>query len=73
MVVNDLFAHMSQEDLPFGGVGDSGMGSYHGYDGFKNFSHAKAFYTQSSLDPFKMVRPPYSLKMMDGFKKQIKR
>ncbi|WP_166424644.1 aldehyde dehydrogenase family protein [Paraglaciecola sp. 20A4] len=73
MVVNDLFAHSNQEDLPFGGVGDSGMGSYHGYDGFKNFSHAKAFYTQSNLDPFKMLRPPYSIKVMDSFKKQVKR
>ncbi len=47
VTVNDVIMHVAQEDLPFGGVGPSGMGSYHGYDGFKNFSHAKAIYSQS--------------------------
>ena len=35
MVVNDMLAHIIQPDLPFGGVGESGMGTYHGFDGFK--------------------------------------
>lgn len=48
VTVNDVIMHIAQEDLPFGGVGPSGMGSYHGYDGFKNFSHAKAIYSQSN-------------------------
>ncbi|MBO6566559.1 MAG: coniferyl aldehyde dehydrogenase [Pseudomonadales bacterium] len=47
VTVNDVIMHVAQEDLPFGGVGPSGMGSYHGYDGFKNFSHAKAIFSQS--------------------------
>ena len=47
VTVNDVISHIQMEDLPFGGVGPSGMGSYHGHDGFKEFSHAKATYTQS--------------------------
>jgi coniferyl-aldehyde dehydrogenase len=47
VTVNDVIMHVAQEDLPFGGVGPSGMGSYHGHDGFKNFSHSKAIFTQS--------------------------
>ena len=62
VTVNDVVMHVAQEDLPFGGVGPSGMGSYHGIDGFKNFSHAKAIYTQSktvSKMAAAMMRPPY--------------
>ncbi len=61
--------HVSQEDLPFGGVGPAGMGSYHGIDGFKTFSHAKAVYTQTKVKMVaEMMRPPYSEK----FRKQIR-
>ena len=63
VTVNDVIMHIAQEDLPFGGVGPSGMGSYHGLDGFKNFSHAKSIYTQSkavSKMAAKMMRPPYN-------------
>lgn len=73
MVVNDLLAHIMQADLPFGGVGDSGMGCYHGFDGFKNFSHAKAVYSQSSFDPFRILRPPYGHRVRAMMEKQIKR
>jgi coniferyl-aldehyde dehydrogenase len=73
MVVNDMLAHILQEDLPFGGVGDSGTGCYHGYDGFKNFSHAKAVFKQSNLDPFKMLRPPYGKLINKMIASQIKR
>lgn len=61
VTVNDVIMHVAQEDLPFGGVGPSGMGSYHGYDGFKNFSHAKAIYTQSKTVSklAAAMRPPY--------------
>jgi coniferyl-aldehyde dehydrogenase len=45
--VNDVLFHNAMEDLPFGGVGPSGMGNYHGQDGFKTFSHARAVYRQS--------------------------
>ena len=61
VTVNDVIMHVAQEDLPFGGVGPSGMGSYHGYDGFKNFSHARAIYSQSKTVSklAAAMRPPY--------------
>jgi coniferyl-aldehyde dehydrogenase len=59
MVVNDLLVHFLQDDLPFGGVGDSGMGSYHGREGFLRFSHAKAVFTQARPDIGALLRPPY--------------
>jgi len=61
VTVNDVVMHVAQEDLPFGGVGPSGMGSYHGHDGFRNFSHAKAIYSQSKTVSklAAAMRPPY--------------
>jgi len=61
VTVNDVVMHVSQEELPFGGVGPSGMGSYHGHDGFREFSHHKAVYTQLKKDigPLLQMRPPY--------------
>jgi len=61
VTVNDVVFHVAQEDLPFGGVGPSGMGSYHGFDGFREFSHKKAIYTQlkKDLPQLKALRPPY--------------
>ena len=61
VTVNDVVFHVAQEDLPFGGVGPSGMGSYHGQDGFREFSHRKAVYTQlkPDLPQLKALRPPY--------------
>jgi coniferyl-aldehyde dehydrogenase len=69
VTVNDVVMHVAMEDLPFGGVGPSGMGSYHGIDGFKTFSHAKAVFTQAKSDITAMMRPPYGpkfQKMIDG-------
>jgi coniferyl-aldehyde dehydrogenase len=48
--VNDVIFHNAMEDLPFGGVGPSGMGNYHGADGFKTFSHMRAVYRQTGVD-----------------------
>ena len=69
--VNDIAAHASCESLPFGGVGPSGMGAYHGIDGFRAFSHARAVYYQSRLNPMDLfgLRPPYGkryLKMVEN-------
>ena len=60
VTINDVIMHVSMEDLPFGGIGPSGMGSYHGYDGFCEFSHAKAVYKQTGVDKIAAVfRPPF--------------
>ncbi|WP_294290330.1 coniferyl aldehyde dehydrogenase [uncultured Sphingomonas sp.] len=61
VTVNDVVMHVSMEDLPFGGIGPSGMGAYHGRDGFRTFSHAKAVFKQSRLDVAKLagLKPPY--------------
>jgi coniferyl-aldehyde dehydrogenase len=59
VTVNDVVFHVAQEDLPFGGVGPSGMGSYHGREGFLEFSHKKAVYTQTGSEMLAMMRPPY--------------
>lgn len=67
--VNDVVMHVSMEDLPFGGIGPSGMGAYHGIDGFRTFSHAKAVFEQAKRDLTAMMRPPYGAavqKMLDG-------
>lgn len=62
VTVNDVFFHVAQEDLPFGGIGSSGMGAYHGRDGFIEFSHKKAVYTQPAADLLAIIRPPYGPK-----------
>ena len=71
VTVNDVIFHVAQEELPFGGVGPSGMGSYHGHDGFREFSHRKSIYTQlkNDIGPLAQLRPPYGpaiRKYLDG-------
>ena len=65
--VNDVIMHVAMEDLPFGGIGPSGMGAYHGIDGFKTFSHAKAVFQQTGRDLTAMLRPPYG----EGIRKML--
>ena len=50
VTINDVVFHNAMEDLPFGGSGPSGMGNYHGVDGFKTFSHMRAIYRQTGID-----------------------
>ena len=60
--INDVMFHMLQKDLPFGGIGPSGMGAYHGIEGFKTFSHAKAVYRQTkkfNVSKLAGLLPPY--------------
>lgn len=59
VTVNDTLLHYAVEDLPFGGVGPSGMGAYHGEEGFKAFSHAKGVFVQSRWNLAGVLRPPY--------------
>jgi coniferyl-aldehyde dehydrogenase len=74
MCINDVVMHVAQEELPFGGVGPSGMGSYHGYEGFKTFSHAKSIYSQSRLDVAKLggLKPPFGKSTESTIKMQLK-
>ena len=64
----------AMEDLPFGGVGPSGMGAYHGLDGFRTFSHAKAVFKQAKLDVAKLagIKPPYGRATMEAAARQMK-
>lgn len=71
--INDVIMHVAMEDLPFGGIGPSGMGAYHGVDGFRTFSHAKAVLQQTSRDLAAMLRPPYGAKIQKFLDFQIKR
>ncbi len=59
VTVNDTILHIAQEDLPFGGVGPSGMGCYHGFAGFETFSVRKAVFRQSRLSAIGLFKPPY--------------
>jgi coniferyl-aldehyde dehydrogenase len=75
VTVNDVIFHVAQEELPFGGVGPSGMGSYHGHDGFREFSHRKSVYSQLKKDigPLLAMRPPYGAGFRKTMAGQIKR
>ena len=73
--VNDVMFHMLQKDLPFGGVGPSGMGSYHGIEGFKAFSHAKSVYKQPGKIPVTKLAgfmPPYGDASEKSIKQKVK-
>ena len=59
VTVNETILHIAQDDLPFGGVGPSGMGEYHGRAGFETFSKRKAVFFQPRLNGLKLFRPPY--------------
>ncbi|MCF6275020.1 MAG: coniferyl aldehyde dehydrogenase [Robiginitomaculum sp.] len=60
--INETAWHVVQEDIPFGGVGPSGMGGYHGEHGFKTFSHMKGVFFQSKISGGKILYPPYTKK-----------
>lgn len=62
VTINDVAWHVVQEDIPFGGVGPSGMGAYHGEAGFNTFSHLKGVFTQSRFSQGKLLHPPYGPK-----------
>jgi coniferyl-aldehyde dehydrogenase len=61
VTINDTLLHYAQDDLPFGGVGPSGMGAYHGVEGFKSLSHAKGVFEQSRWNMTGALRPPFGL------------
>ena len=57
--VNTTLFHFAVEDLPFGGVGASGIGAYHGEFGFQTFSHRKAVFLQSRVNGARLLYPPF--------------
>jgi coniferyl-aldehyde dehydrogenase len=59
VTINDWGWHVFNHDLPFGGVGQSGMGSYHGVEGFRELSHARAIFRRHRFFPVGLFRPPY--------------
>jgi len=59
VTVNDTLFHIAQDDLPFGGVGPSGMGVYHGKAGFETFSKLKPVFHQAGLNGAGLLKPPY--------------
>ena len=75
VTVNDVIFHVSMDDLPFGGVGPSGIGSYHGPEGFREFSHARSVYTQPKIDVAGLAgfKPPYGEKTRKALAGQIKK
>ena len=58
--INGTLLHIAQESLPFGGVGPSGIGAYHGVDGFKRFSHARGVFKAGPFIAFEKMGPPWT-------------
>ncbi|HSQ89090.1 aldehyde dehydrogenase [Romboutsia sp.] len=61
--INDTISHVASVYLPFGGVGKSGIGRYHGYSSFKTFTYEKSIVKKSSKIDIKLVFPPYNKKV----------
>jgi coniferyl-aldehyde dehydrogenase len=59
VTVNDALLHVGQDDLPFGGIGESGMGHYHGREGFNTFSKLRPVFHQARWSTFGLLAPPY--------------
>jgi len=59
VTINDALLHVGQDELPFGGVGESGMGHYHGHEGFITFSKLRPIFRQSRWSSLELLMPPY--------------
>ncbi|WP_407314486.1 coniferyl aldehyde dehydrogenase [Pseudomonas sp. nanlin1] len=57
--LNDTLLQVAQDNLPFGGIGPSGMGQYHGFEGFQTFSKARSVLSKSRFNPASFIYPPY--------------
>lgn len=66
--VNEVIMHVAQHELPFGGVGLSGIGAYHGKWGFERMSHMKPIFVQSKFNAMNVMLPPYSALFKKGLK-----
>jgi coniferyl-aldehyde dehydrogenase len=63
--INDCSFHVAQHDIPFGGVGASGMGHYHGHEGFVEFSKMRPIFSQFRFSALPLLYPPYG-KLFDA-------
>lgn len=72
VTINDCAQHVACPDLPLAGVGNSGMGAYHGHHGFLQFSHSKAVFKQGLFSMGKLMRPPYTPRKIKMFESMIK-
>lgn len=74
VTVNDILFHFTVNDLPFGGSGSSGMGHYHGREGFKTFSHARSIYHQPKMDLSGLAgfKPPYNSRTRQSLARELK-
>jgi coniferyl-aldehyde dehydrogenase len=70
VTVNETMLHVAQDDLPFGGIGPSGMGAYHAHEGFESFSKNKPVFRQARVNTTGLLRPPYG-KLIDRMLKFI--
>lgn len=73
VTINDAMMHAAMEDAPFGGVGDSGMGHYHGREGFLEFSHTRTVFEAGSYDPRREwgLLPPYGEHFLAAMEAQV--
>lgn len=69
--INDVAMHLSNDSLPFGGVGNSGMGNYHGKFGFEAFSHQKSILDRATWGEPDLKYPPYTEKKLNWIKKLL--
>ncbi len=72
VTVNDTMLHIAQDELPFGGVGASGMGQYHGEEGFNTFSKRKGVFVQSRLNGLSLFKPPFGRLVETLFKLMLR-
>ncbi|MGL4908227.1 MAG: aldehyde dehydrogenase [Bacteroidales bacterium] len=70
--INDTVMHLTSTSMPFGGVGNSGIGCYHGESGFMNFSHQKSVLDRATWGEFNFKYPPYSSKKLKAVKMVLK-
>jgi coniferyl-aldehyde dehydrogenase len=66
--INACALHFCQDDLPFGGIGPSGMGAYHGREGFETFSHKKSVFHQARVNGARLLAPPYGTTLETALK-----
>ena len=70
--INDTVSHIINPNLPFGGVGYSGMGNYHGKYGFLDFTHLRSVLKRSTRFKLRVAFPPFSQKKLNALKKYMK-